>query len=48
MDTKVGDKLTSDCGGCGLTGEMVVTKIVTVDPELDVFMPAFDLRHRNA
>lgn len=38
MDTiKVGDKLTSDCGGCGLTGEMVVTKIVTVDPELDVF-----------
>lgn len=34
---KIGDKLTSDCGGTGLIGEMVVTKIVAADPDLDVF-----------
>ncbi len=34
---KIGDKLTSDCGGSGLVGEMVVTKIVAADAELDVF-----------
>lgn len=37
VEIKVGDKLTSDCGGCGLIGEMVVTEIREVDPELDVF-----------
>ena len=37
MTIKIGDKLTSNCGGCGLIGEMVVTKIVEVDPEFDVF-----------
>lgn len=34
---KIGDKLTSDCGGSGLVGEMVVTKIVAADADLDVF-----------
>lgn len=37
MNIQVGDKLASDCGGSGLAGEMVVTKIVAADPELDVF-----------
>lgn len=34
---KINDKLTSDCGGTGMIGEMVVTKIVAADPDLDVF-----------
>lgn len=37
MNIRVGDKLTSNCGGCGLIGEMVVTKIEPVDPEFDFF-----------